>query len=83
MIRGRRYELRMATMVDLIRIAYGVDANNVVGGPGWLDTDHFDVIARAPGGTSNESAKLMLQSLLTDRFKLEVHNDTRPLVAMY
>jgi len=78
-IRGGRYELRTATMVDLIRTAYGVDGNNVVGGPAWLDTDRFDVIAKAPATSSPETLKLMLQTLLADRFRLAVHNDTKPL----
>jgi uncharacterized protein (TIGR03435 family) len=78
-IRGGRYELRTATMVDLIRTAYGVEANNVVGGPAWLDTDRFDVIANAPPASTPETLKLMLQSLLADRFKLVVHNDTKAL----
>jgi uncharacterized protein (TIGR03435 family) len=44
--RDGRYELRGATMVDLIRTAYAVDADKVVGGPHWLELDRFDVIAR-------------------------------------
>ena len=76
---GGRYELRTATMVDLIRVAYGVDAANVVGGPAWLDTDRFDVIAKAPSDATPEAQQLMLRSLLADRFKLAVHKDTKAL----
>jgi uncharacterized protein (TIGR03435 family) len=73
------YELHTATMVDLIRVAYGVDAPNVAGGPAWLDTDRFDVIAKAPPDATPETLQLMLQSLLADRFKLVAHNDTRAM----
>src|SRR5205085_12239677 len=38
---GGRYELRNATMLDLIRTAYGVDSDNVTGGPNWLEFDRF------------------------------------------
>src|SRR4051812_22460873 len=62
-LRGSRYELRKATMVDLITTAYSVDAAKVLGGPAWLETDRFDVIALAPPSTSPETAKLMLQAL--------------------
>src|SRR5579862_5664986 len=41
---GGRYELHYATMVDLIRIAYNVDADRVAGGPGWLEYDRYDVV---------------------------------------
>src|SRR5258706_338107 len=45
-LRGGRYEIRTASMVDLIRTAYGVyDNNKVVGGTSWLDTNRFDIIA--------------------------------------
>ena len=74
-----RYEVRQATMVDLIRLAYGVDSDKVQGGPNWLETDRFDVIAKAPASTSPDTVKLMLQALLADRFKLVVHNDTKPM----
>jgi uncharacterized protein (TIGR03435 family) len=80
-IREGRYELHNATMVDLIRIAHGVDAEKVVGGPNWLELDRYTVIAKAPAGTSIENARLMLRAVLADRFKLTVHEDTRPLTA--
>ena len=77
--RGGRYELKYATMVDLIHIAYGFDADKVVGGPNWLEMDRFDLVAKVPPDTSEEAQKLMLQSLLADRFKLVVHKENRPL----
>jgi uncharacterized protein (TIGR03435 family) len=78
-LRGDRYVLRDATLVDLIATAYGVGNEKVVGGPSWLDTDRFDVIAKAPPTTTPETIKLMLQSMLADRFKLVLHTDTKPL----
>src|SRR5688572_22701899 len=80
-IRDGRYELHIATMVDLIRIAYGVEAEKVVGGPSWLELDRYTVMAKAPAATSVTDARLMLKALLADRFKLAVHEDTRPLTA--
>jgi uncharacterized protein (TIGR03435 family) len=77
--RAGRYEIHDASMLDLVKTAYGVDADTVVGGPAWLEFDHFDVIAKAPAATSPETIKLMLQALLADRFKLVVHKDTRPI----
>ena len=78
---GDRYQLRQANMVDLIRTAYGVDADNVLGGPSWLELDRFDVIAKTPPATPPETLKLMLQALLADRFKLVVHKDSKPFDA--
>jgi uncharacterized protein (TIGR03435 family) len=47
------------------------------GGPAWLDSDRFDVIAKAPAGTSGDALRLMVQKLLTDRFHLVVHREER------
>jgi uncharacterized protein (TIGR03435 family) len=76
--RAGRYEIRNATMVDLIRTAYTVDAETVLGGPSWLEYDRFDVAALVPPNTTPDMQKLMLQALLGDRFKLAVRRDTKP-----
>ena len=80
-LRGDRYIVHQATMVDLIAAAYGLDPSNVQGGPTWLETDRFDIIAKAPPTTSKDTIKLMLQSLLADRFKLVVHTGSAPMPA--
>jgi uncharacterized protein (TIGR03435 family) len=78
-LRSGRYDVRTATMLDLIRTAYGVDAEKIQGGPSWLEIDRFDIVAKAPQSTSPETVKLMLQNLLADRFKLKVRMDSKPL----
>ena len=78
-LRGTRYLVRQATLVDLISLAYGIDNDKILGGPNWLDLDRFDVSARAPAGSTPEQAKLMLQTLLAQRFSLKVHNDSKEL----
>jgi uncharacterized protein (TIGR03435 family) len=86
-IAGGRYELLNATVLDLIQIAYSpagantLDADKVAGGPDWMSSDRFDVIGKVPPRSSADSTKIMLQTLLSDRFKLVIHNDTRPLPA--
>jgi uncharacterized protein (TIGR03435 family) len=73
---GDRYELRRATMLDLIRTAYDVDAEKVSGGPSWLDYDRYEVSAWTKRGMRPEALRLMLQKLLEERFKLVVKPDT-------
>jgi uncharacterized protein (TIGR03435 family) len=80
-LRGSRYELRHATMLDLVSTAYGVDADTVFGGPAWLQMDRYNVVAIAPEKTPRDQIKIMLQALLADRFQLTVHKDRRPLPA--
>ena len=78
-LRGDRYLLHNATMIDMIALAYGVEDDHVLSGPSWLDIDRFDVSARAPRATSPDDIKLMLRALLAERFHLVTHNDTHPL----
>jgi uncharacterized protein (TIGR03435 family) len=78
-LREGRYVNRDATMLNLIEAAYGVSDDNVAGGPGWITSDVFDVVAKVPAGTTLATANVMLQNLLADRFHLVVHHDTRPV----
>ncbi|HUI54575.1 MAG TPA: TIGR03435 family protein [Bryobacteraceae bacterium] len=80
-VRASRFEIRTATMVDLISTAYGVDGDKVYGGPNWLELDRYDVTAKVPAGSTRESQKAMLQALLTERFRLVAHTDSRPMPA--
>ena len=76
-----RYEVRIASMADLVSTAYGVDLDNVWGGPAWLEMDRFDITAKAPANSNKETLKVMLQALLADRFHLVAHKDTKPMPA--
>ena len=78
-LRGTRYLVRQATMVDLINLAYDIDNDKILGGPSWLDTDRFDVSARAPSGSTPDQAKLMMQTLLAERFSLKVRHDSKEM----
>jgi uncharacterized protein (TIGR03435 family) len=48
-------------------------------GPDWLDSARFDIVAKVPMGATKEQLKLMLQSLLAERFKLTLHHSTKEM----
>jgi uncharacterized protein (TIGR03435 family) len=77
--RGGRLEVKTATMVDLIRLAYGFDPDKVLGGPNWLEMDRFDIAAKLPFGSTPETQKEMMRALLEERFQLKTHKETKPL----
>jgi uncharacterized protein (TIGR03435 family) len=62
----------------LIRMVYGLQDFQVVGGPTWQTSSKFDITAKAYDGTTT-TADLMplLKTLLADRFKLKTHMETR------
>jgi uncharacterized protein (TIGR03435 family) len=71
------YELRNATLTDLIRTAWSVGAENIVGGPAWMEVSRFDITVAA----SQQSQKSTLRELLKERFALVVRNGSRDLPA--
>src|SRR5215472_9321809 len=52
--RAGRYEIRTATMVDLISTAYGAENNKILGGPNWLELDRYDITAKVEKGTTQQ-----------------------------
>jgi uncharacterized protein (TIGR03435 family) len=55
------------------------DGVQVIGGPDWIDTDCFDINARAEGDRPPAAFRGMLRALLADRFKLMVHTEKREM----
>jgi uncharacterized protein (TIGR03435 family) len=76
---GGRVRATNSTLRQLINVAYGVPDFRITGNTGWMNTDRFDIDAKAVGDPPRDQLLLMLQSLLADRFKLEVHRETREL----
>lgn len=81
-----RIELRCVTPRSLINAAYGIIAGGgiqtrpipVTGGPTWLDSERFDVTAKAEGNPPiAQMMGPMLQALLEDRFQLKIHKEAK------
>jgi uncharacterized protein (TIGR03435 family) len=66
-----------ATLQVLMQYAYGVAPFQVVGGPGWLTSERYQIDATANANASRDRMFLMLQSLLEDRFQLKTHRDIK------
>jgi uncharacterized protein (TIGR03435 family) len=65
-----RLEIGDMTLKEMIVNAYSVQPFQVSGGPGWVDSVHYDISAKAGAQVSREDVLLMLQTLLADRFHL-------------
>jgi uncharacterized protein (TIGR03435 family) len=66
------------SLKNVLMTAYDVK-NFQIAGPGWLDTERFDITAVMPPETTKEQFRVMLQNLLSERFKLTVHRETKEL----
>ena len=69
-----------ATLADCMKFAYGLTNDIQLDGPEWIHRKGqiiFDIVAKAPPDTPREQLLLMLQGLLTERFKLVLHREER------
>ena len=78
------YHVENGTLKYLIMDAYNVKWDSIVGGPDWIEINGYDVDAKVtpaadapPPKLTNAQRKQMIQSMLADRFKLVVHNETK------
>jgi len=78
---GGRFNATNVPLRMLLRQAFNVQEFQLVGGPNWIGSDRYDVVAKAPeGGEFNADAmRPMLRSLLIERFKLAFHNESREM----
>jgi bla regulator protein blaR1 len=67
------------TLHLLIQFAYQAEDYQVVGEPGWANTERYDIEAKTEDNASFEQMRPMLRSLLAERFNLAVHKDTKEL----
>jgi uncharacterized protein (TIGR03435 family) len=80
---GGRFLAINSTLRDLIPFAFGIPQQSasfrIIGGPKWIDEDHFDITATVNGTWTPQQMSGMLQALLTERFKLLAHRETREM----
>jgi len=70
-----------ASLVNLVRFAYNVDDDQIMGGPPWAPTARFDIMAKPANGsdTSANAGRERLKALLADRFALTAHQEMRAM----
>jgi len=74
---GSGYTAQNAPVKLMISLMYKVPMRQIVGGPDWINTDPYDVEARADHAYSVDDLHAMFQNLLADRFNLKFHKETR------
>jgi uncharacterized protein (TIGR03435 family) len=77
---GGRFTAVNIRVASLIGNAYGeIPRMKIVGGPDWIQSDRFDILAKAARESSNAEYQEMMRSLLADRFALIAHMETRDM----
>ncbi len=70
---GGRWSMRNVSIATVIREAYPAESRRLVGAPDWVTRDAYDIDAKAEGEPSEDRIRLMLQSLLAERFQFAAH----------
>jgi uncharacterized protein (TIGR03435 family) len=86
---GAGLSIEGGTLRKILETAYDVRTFQILGGPGWVDSDRYDISAKnAPDDPVMKIAdvqervkvaRLKLQTLLAERFQLKVHRETKDL----
>jgi uncharacterized protein (TIGR03435 family) len=84
---GGRFTATNATLVDIITQVYQTRRIQMQGGPDWIDSEKFDIVAKADvadGEVTRAQSLSMAQDLLADRFKLVCHRENKemPVLAL-
>jgi uncharacterized protein (TIGR03435 family) len=70
-----RFVEKAYTLKLLIAAAYDLSPKTISGGPAWIESEHYDILAVTPGEVrpNHDEQMSMLRNLLVDRFKLTFH----------
>jgi uncharacterized protein (TIGR03435 family) len=77
--KGGRLTATNITVRELIRLAFGVKDYQIERAPGWIESQGYDIAAKTAGrkNSSYEDEQALVRGLLTDRFQLKTHRETR------
>lgn len=74
-----RFIEKAYTLKLLIAAAYDLNPRTILGGPSWIESDHYDIVAVTPGDVrpDHDEQMSMLRALLADRFSLTFHREQK------
>ena len=80
-VNGGEVKTLNTSVVDLLTFAFGLQQKQILGGPAWASSDHFDVAGKPDieGTPSSRQMKSMVEKLLVERFGLKFHYEKREL----
>jgi uncharacterized protein (TIGR03435 family) len=74
-VSGSLFSATNQPLIAYLRFAYKLSQSDLLGLPAWVYNDRFDIEARAQGNPTKDQMRLMMQSLLADRFKLITYTE--------
>jgi len=74
---GALFSATNQPLIVYLRFAYKLGQSDLLSLPGWIYEERFDIESRAPGSPTKDEMRLMMQSLMAERFKLRTHTERR------
>ncbi len=74
---GQEYSAKNVPVKLMIALMYKIPMRQITGGPGWLDSELYDVDAKADHSYNLDDLHVMFQNLLADEFKLKFHKEIK------
>jgi uncharacterized protein (TIGR03435 family) len=80
---GRRFSTTNTNLKWMLQWAYSLHPSQIVGGPAWIDEDRFNVTGVIEGTQepTDRQWRVALQKLLMDRFRIQLHHESREMSA--
>jgi uncharacterized protein (TIGR03435 family) len=80
-MKGRQFAIINKTVESMLEAGYGMHKNQIVGAPGWIETERWDVqgLPDVPGSPSLKQVQSLIRKVLAERFGLKLHRETKEL----
>ena len=76
---GGRVNITNMTLKEIMVLAWRVQPYQISGGPAWISSARYDILAKPEKTPNDEEMQSMLRALLADRFQLTIHRETKEL----
>jgi uncharacterized protein (TIGR03435 family) len=76
---GGRFKAGATTLKYLMEWAYNIQSAQHSPGPSWMETDRYDIVAKSAGNATDDQMKLLVRTLLAERFQLKFHHESKEL----
>jgi uncharacterized protein (TIGR03435 family) len=76
---GGRFRASATSLKYLLEWAYNIQPSQHSDGPPWMGTERYDIVAKAEGNATDAQQKLMVQTLIAERFGLKFHIEKKKL----
>ncbi len=76
---GQTYSVECMPLKTVLTVIFRLKPDQITGGPGWMESDRFDIRGKAEKPSSNDELHTMMENLLVERFHLKFHYEKKEM----